>query len=551
MSATVAILGGGVAGMSAAMELAERGFQVQVFELKDVPGGKARSVRVPGTGKEGRQDLPGEHGFRFFPGFYRHVIDTMERIPYAGGKRVADNLVEATELELARFGLPPIVAPAQFPRSLTEIGLVLRDLFHSQLNIPDTDWEFYRARIGQLMTSCKERRIGEYEKISWWRFMGADSRSEDYQRYLVQGFSRSLVAAKAELASTRTIGDIYLQMLLYIVLPGCGADRLLNGPTSDVWINPWLDHLHSLGVDYQFESRLRALDCQDGSIRSAAVEQEGSTREVKADYYLAAVPIEVVAPLVTPAMIEADPGMATLPLLKQYVQWMNGAQYYLSEDVRLCHGHEIYVDSPWALTTVSQAQFWSGVDLSRYGDGTVRGILSVDISDWNAPGLNGKPAKQCTREEIKREVWDQMKRSLNQDGTVVLRDDQLSDWFLDPDIVIFSDPRDPAALPCENREPLLVNLVDTWRLRPDAETAIPNLFLASDYVRTHTDLATMEAANEAARRAVNGVLCASGSSAPRCRLWDLHEPEILQPFRSHDRARYDQGLPWNGHLFGL
>ena len=55
-----------------------------------------------------------------------------------------------------------------------------------------------------------------------------------------------------------------------------------------------------------------------------------------------------------------------------------------------------------------------------------------------------------------------------------------------------------------NAEPLLVNLVNTWALRPEATTAIPNLFLASDYVRTHTDLATMEGANEAARRAVNG-----------------------------------------------
>ena len=49
-------------------------------------------------------------------------------------------------------------------------------------------------------------------------------------------------------------------------------------------------------------------------------------------------------------------------------------------------------------------------------------------------------------------------------------------------------------------------------------TRIPNLFLASDYVRTHTDLATMEGANEAARRAVNGILDATGSAAPRLRL---------------------------------
>ena len=78
-----------------------------------------------------------------------------------------------------------------------------------------------------------------------------------------------------------------------------------------------------------------------------------------------------------------------------------------------------------------------------------------------------------------------------------------------------------------NGEPLLVNLVNTWSLRPDAHTQIPNLFLASDYVRTNTDLATMEAANEAARRAVNSLLDVSRSRAPHCKIWDLQEPTIL------------------------
>lgn len=40
---TVAVLGGGVAGLSAAHELAERGFEVTVLEGRDVAGGKARS----------------------------------------------------------------------------------------------------------------------------------------------------------------------------------------------------------------------------------------------------------------------------------------------------------------------------------------------------------------------------------------------------------------------------------------------------------------------------------------------------------------------------
>ena len=63
-----------------------------------------------------------------------------------------------------------------------------------------------------------------------------------------------------------------------------------------------------------------------------------------------------------------------------------------------------------------------------------------------------------------------------------------------------------------------------------------------------SDLATMEAANEAARRAVNGILDRSGSGATRCRVWALHEPEILLPWREYDRARWEQNLPWEDPL---
>ena len=81
----VAVLGGGVAGLTAAHELAERGFEVVVLESRSIPGGKARSLPVPGSGVDGRVDLPAEHGFRFFPGFYRHLPDTMSRIPTGAG----------------------------------------------------------------------------------------------------------------------------------------------------------------------------------------------------------------------------------------------------------------------------------------------------------------------------------------------------------------------------------------------------------------------------------------------------------------------------------
>jgi uncharacterized protein with NAD-binding domain and iron-sulfur cluster len=90
---------------------------------------------------------------------------------------------------------------------------------------------------------------------------------------------------------------------------------------------------------------------------------------------------------------------------------------------------------------------------------------------------------------------------------------------------------------------LLINTAGSWRYRPEAVTRIPNLFLAADYVRTHTDIATMEAANEAARRAVNGILAASGAPAPPCRIWALEEPAVFKPLQLLDRRRLERGLP--------
>src|SRR5580704_2670695 len=130
--AKVIVLGGGVAGLSAAHALVNRGFNVEVYERNPLYyGGKARSIDYDHD-REYKHPLPGEHGFRFFPGFYQHVTLTMQQIPFTTptGKQqtVFDNLVPTSRIMVARYDKPPIITIASFPRSKADIELLIKNL---------------------------------------------------------------------------------------------------------------------------------------------------------------------------------------------------------------------------------------------------------------------------------------------------------------------------------------------------------------------------------------------------------------------------------------
>ncbi len=534
MSNRVAVLGGGVAGLSAAHELVERGFDVTVYERQDVFGGKARSLSVSNTGTDGRRDLPGEHGFRFFPAFYKHLPDTMSRIPDPGNTSVFNNLVHATRILVARAGKPALVLTARIPQNLQDWGLVFQEIFGG-IGVPDDEVLFFTDRILTLLTSCPERRLTEYENISWWTFIDAANRSTAYQTLLGKGLTRSLVAVRAQQGSTRTVGYTFLQ-LLYGLLTYGGFDRLLNGPTNDVWLQPWTTYLRAKGVKFCNNTLVKSFVASEAGVTSVLAQSNGQDLTITADYYIAAMPVEAMTPLVNDRMKALAPSIANLNKIE--TAWMNGIQFYLNQDVPLDFGHTLYADSPWALTSISQKQFWKTGTLAEFGDGSMGGILSVDISDWQTPGIfYGKTAMQCSAAEIEKETWEQMKVHLNVTGAEVLQDQNLLQWFLDPDVQF------PNPTAVTNLEPLMINTSGSLQYRPEASTEIPNLFLASDYVKTYTDVACMEAANEAARRAVNALLDRAGSSATRATLWPLSEPEAFQPLVDYDRLRFKLGLP--------
>jgi uncharacterized protein with NAD-binding domain and iron-sulfur cluster len=544
----VCVLGGGVAGLSVAHELCGE-FEVHVFEETGALGGKAKSQTLLGSGTGGRADLPGEHGFRFFPAFYRNVIDTMSRIPVPGGN-VAMRLLPCDEFSVAE----PEHAPVNIPQNIQDgVGGFFRvvdavEALYKAFEPREEDLARISAKMLLFMISCDQRRVGEYERLSFWDFIEGDRYEPRFQRFL--NSPRFMVAMQSKRGSARTIGRMAIQLLLDFRRSTRARDRVLNGPTTAQWIEPWREHLLERGVRFH-RGRVERLEV-DGSARRVRAAVIGSER-VQMDYYVLALPLDRAVGMVSDEMAKADDSLARLknsPIgadPSSLTRWMSGAQFYLRKKLDFCRGHVAYPASPWALSSISQAQFWAFDPIrnealppleQRFGNGEVQDILSVDISDWFTPNTHGKCAKDCTSEaEVLDECWAEVKAAVNGGGGALLSDADVVARRLDSNISFNSSG-------ASNSTPLLVHPPGSLSFRPRHFTSLVNLMLAADYVQTTTDLATMEGANEAARMAANAIFDCEGKAA-RSTVFHLVEDSgvLVAVSKEWDASRWYASAP--------
>ncbi|MFI5780470.1 FAD-dependent oxidoreductase [Nocardia sp. NPDC051570] len=539
---SVAVFGAGPAGLTTAHELAERGFAVTVFDKLADAGGKARSIYTP-------DGLPGEHGFRSFFGFYHNLPDTLRRIPFPGNAHgVWDNLVRLDAAMIAGVNRHNLTIPLPFPLPLSRPPMTPQEFidsvaagFETLFRLPPLEAIFAAERLAVYVSSCDERKLGQWERMTWTDFARLDNSSAEYNRFLGDGFIRELVATKSANCSAHSIGWVgeqYVWSLLNLDndTDGKGNDRVLNGPTTEAWLTPWVDYLRSIGVTFQLGQRLSALDNDGAHITGATVvDGAGNRGAVEADHYVCAIPLDKITAVLSDELIAIDPALGRIARLE--AAWMVGIQFFLTEQPEIAVGHVGYNDSPWGLTSISEAQFWRRPP-SSYGDGRVREVLSAIISEWDEPGMfDRRTAKQCAPDEIARETWAQMKAHLDHDGEVKLTDEMLHSWQIDPGLTGAGTPR------IAYDDAIFIQNPGSWADRPDAHTAVDNLFLAGDWIKTPMNVACMEGANEGGRLAAGAVVHAAGSGRPPVPIRPMYTMPLWEPLKLVDRELFHAAQP--------
>ena len=243
--------------------------------------------------------LPGDHGYRFFPAFYRHLFDTMRRTPILldgeeTGETAFDRLVEPRPVALKLRAKQDChddehaEREVRIPRRHETLEQLRRSLqfLLQELGLSSGDLQWFMFRLTAFLTSGKRRRL-QYEKFSWIEFLDGleegqdhvpDRRSRNLSKRgeaVVRATLRSLLAMDGEEIDAHSYGVNSLQLLLD---PRddhmAGADMTLNGPTSDVWLRPWKQYLAQQGVQF-FSGQLIGLEkSRDGELRPLAVWRE-------------------------------------------------------------------------------------------------------------------------------------------------------------------------------------------------------------------------------------------------------------------------------------
>lgn len=532
MTRRVAVLGGGVAGLTAAHELALRGFEVDLYEKRTGPlalGGKARSqeVRTPSG-----QVLLGEHGYRFFPAFYEGVPDSMRRTPLDAAStpvpddpaatvpgNVFESLRPAEWMAIARAGRPMAVIERDLPE-ITDLGSLVRafvTIFH---DIPAWDLVPIGAKLIHYATRGPAERLRVFEKQSFWDYMEA-SRFGEATRTVLEYTPKSLVAMKATEGNARTLLDLFLLMMIEFTRER-PSDFVLPGPTSRAWIDPWVAWLRKLGVRFHLGVAIDRLELDGCSVRAVHAFRDGAPMEpIEADAFVLALPVEAASPIAERSL-RAGGQCGELEKVRDFpletgLGWMVGAQLFLRTPRDLVEGHIAFGDSAWAVSAISQRQFWSAehrADLDRAGVGA---LWSVIATEWQASRFGRPRGVDCDRSAVERELCEQLAECRDPSGRPLLDlarlDEELVHLHLDEELSF--DP--VSGRPSANGARLLVHPPGLWEKRPDPwSDELDNLYFAGDWVRSPIDLATMEGANVAARMAVNKLLSRAGVAPSAC-----------------------------------
>ncbi|HSE97191.1 MAG TPA: hydroxysqualene dehydroxylase HpnE [Blastocatellia bacterium] len=431
MSSGVLVIGGGFAGLAAAVRLCELGMSVTLIERRRFLGGRAYSFIDPQTGDTV------DNGQHLFMGCYRHTITfldkigSLDRLSFQDRTRV--DFLDRTN-GLVSFDCPPLPSPLNLAVGIMGLkGLTARDKLHA-------------LKVGLAIRSNGKSQVAANAAgltvAEWLDSLGQSRNIKDRFWYPM---AIATLNENPEIASASMLGVVLRE--------GFGGDSasarmgISRVGLSDLYTDNARKFIESHGGTVRFANPVQELLIENGRVRSAILK---GGEQIEADYIISAVTHRALQDMLPASLREGE--FARLNML-------NSSPIV---SINLWFDRPV-IDREFVGLLGTRVQWLFNKDLIIKGSRASNHIAMIisaahDFIDWSKTELTGL-AKQ------------ELNELLPETGSASLLH-----------ATVVKEP-----------EATLSHTVLSDRIRPGPRTSIPNLILAGDWTATGLP-ATIESA---------------------------------------------------------
>jgi NAD(P)-binding Rossmann-like domain/Flavin containing amine oxidoreductase len=503
----VTVVGAGIAGLTAAMRLAEQGFKVTLFEQEDFLGGKL------GAHIDRRDDPPPyphdyhEHSFHMYLNWYHNFWRIADEIGIRDRFKAQPEMNYLKRDQFVKDGRPP---------QLINVGAAdstLHNIF-SGVESP-ADMLIYGYSLIDLLGS-RPPPVGSPANTSVYDFLT----SRPYMTDRAVALHGQTLAKAFANPTYLNAAQTYQRFIGYGFRQPSPMTWLLQGNTQQHLFQPLQEHLEKkLKVDIRKLHRLDRIDVEHGKIvnleisrlkpvrqNDLAIPREHSSETAETLHWpvtgdvILAVPVNALSQLIDVKTFLWAPELGDVRRLP--TQPMASLDVYFNKKLKnVPAGITLLLESPYNLTCIDYSQLW------RDGGPTNVTFLNLVMSDFS---IFAQYDDVRYAPLIKEYLFSELSHYLEFDyvwqGPGENKHDDID--------------RKRCYLQTNVNEQLFTNQVGTWPYRPEATCRIGNLFLAGDFCKTFIDVVTIEGA------VVSGLIAAEALRQKA----NVGEPiEIIEP----------------------
>lgn len=343
---SVLIIGGGFAGLAAAVDLADRGLKVMLLERRSFLGGRAYSFTDKTTGDTV------DNGQHLMMGCYHHTLRFLEKIGSLGKLKFQQNpqvdflsLSASGQTQHASFSCPPLPAPLHLLAGLFKlqtigwrdrlnalrVGMELRRLNGNRAELADITVREWLTGLGQ--TETMQRRFWDLVALATLNEKADRASADMFARVLDQAFMHSRQDSTMVISKVG-LSDLYTDDARQFVEQRGGTIRL-NAEVARIEF----DRVRAVAVELNTGERIAA-----GAIISA-VPYSALPRMIAPEIFDASPSLRHIAqfksvPIVSVNLWYAQPvtGVEFSGLLESRIEWMFNKKA-ISGDGKSSHQH--------------------------------------------------------------------------------------------------------------------------------------------------------------------------------------------------------------------